>query len=248
MKLAFISDIHEDVVSLGMAIDKIHKLGADKIICLGDISGYNPKYYDYIHTRNASECLHIIRQNCDIIVPGNHDYNAIKKIPECSPGFNYPADWYELDHYEKRSIACDRLWDYDDAELQPKYRKADVAFLSQLNQFEILETENYNILLSHYAYPNLSGLVVDFYLYPDDFKKHFSFMAENNCKVSVLGHEHIPGMSCVMKDKMIIKRLGKKQGCKVPFLLMIPSVANGRNKNGFLILDTLTNKAISYRI
>src|SRR6056297_3454194 len=105
MKIAFISDIHEDVVSLSIAINKITKLTIDKIVCLGDISGYNPMYYDFINTRNASECLKILKENCDIIIPGNHDYNSIRKIPEYHPGFNYPSNWYELDYYEKKEIS-----------------------------------------------------------------------------------------------------------------------------------------------
>ncbi|MFP4664538.1 MAG: metallophosphoesterase family protein [Bacteroidales bacterium] len=248
MKLAFISDIHEDVVSLSIAMNKIHNLGVDKIICLGDIAGYNFKYYDYHHTRNASECLAILRKYCDIIVPGNHDYHAIKKIPEMSPGFNFPADWYELDYFRKKRIGGRRLWDYDDADLHPKLRTEDVDFLSGLKQYEILEAENYNLLLSHYLFPNLSGMLVDFFRFPGDFNEHFRFMSDNNCLASVTGHEHIPGLSYVSKDKASIKRMGKKQICSAPFILMAPSVANGRNKSGFMILDTITNKAMSYRI
>lgn len=248
MKIAFISDIHEDVVSLSIAINKINKLNIDKIVCLGDIAGYNPKYYDFIHTRNASECLKILRENCDIIIPGNHDYNAIRKIPDYSPGFNYPTDWYELDHFEKREIAKNRLWDYDDAELNPKFRKADVKYLSQLNQFEILKTENYNILLSHYVYPNLSGLLVDYYLYPESFDLHFGFMAENNCSIAVTGHEHTPGLSCVTENKISTKRFRRKIICTEPFVLMVPSIANGRNKSGFLVFDSLNNKAVTYKV
>jgi len=248
MKVAFISDIHEDVVSLSVALNKIRKLSADKIICLGDIAGYNFKYYDYHHTRNASECLKMLRDNCDIIVPGNHDYHAIKRIPEISPGFDFPPEWYELDHFRKKEIADRRLWDYDDADLHPKLRSEDADFLSKLNEYEILETENYDLLLSHYVFPNLSGMLVDFYRNSEDFNLHFDFMRKNKCMGAVTGHEHMPGFSCVGDNRVLIKGMGKKQTCSTPFILMAPSVADGRNKSGFMILDTITNKAMSYRI
>jgi len=164
MKLAFVSDIHEDVVSLRIAMQKIEKAKPDQIICLGDISGYNAIHYNYINTRNAHECLNIIRANCSIILLGNHDFNAIRKIPDFSPGFDYPQNWYELDYYEKKHIANNRLWSYDDAELNPKYRTSDITFLKSLNQVEILEVENQKLLLSHYVYPNITGILVDYLL------------------------------------------------------------------------------------
>ena len=37
------------------------------------------------------------------------------------------------------------------------------AFLASLPTFEVLHTPDYNILFSHYAYPNLSGFVKGFY-------------------------------------------------------------------------------------
>src|SRR6056297_770040 len=117
MKLAFISDIHEDVVSLQIAMHKIEKSKVDKIICLGDISGYSAKHYYHIQTRDAHECLNIIKQNCSVILLGNHDFHAIKKIPDISPRFNYPADWYQMDVFEKKQISQNRLWIYEDTEL-----------------------------------------------------------------------------------------------------------------------------------
>jgi predicted phosphodiesterase len=238
MKLAVISDIHEDIVSLRLAIQKIEKANVDEIICLGDISGYNPKYYNYFDTRDAHECLDVIKQNCIIILLGNHDLHAIKKLPELSPEFDYPKNWYSLDYYEKMEYAKGRILLYDDSDLAPRYSKADLEFLSDLKQYEILNTDNYNILFSHYAYPNISGLEIVYYLDHTDFSSHFKFMDKLNCKVSITGHEHTPGLCYVTKTQFRLKNFGKRKIKDSEFLLMCPSIANGRNRNGFMIYDT----------
>lgn len=243
MKLAFISDIHEDVVSLRLALSKIEKYKVDHIICLGDISGYNPIHYNYVGTRNAHECLNIVKQVCSHIVLGNHDYNAIGKIPEFSPGFDFPPDWYDLDYFEKKHIANNRLWCYEDYELKPKYSRSDIEFLSSLKQFEIFKTSQYNIFLSHYVYPNISGMLVDYYMDKENFNKHFEYMKTHGCSISINGHEHTPGLCYITPDKFKHRGFGSKTINSRPLILMCPSVADGRNRKGFLIFDTETQKA-----
>ena len=68
MKYAIITDIHEDIVNLKFAFQKIEKLGCDQVICLGDISGFCAPHYHYYDTRNATECLQLIREKCEIII------------------------------------------------------------------------------------------------------------------------------------------------------------------------------------
>ncbi|OQX96978.1 MAG: hypothetical protein B6I20_13645 [Bacteroidetes bacterium 4572_117] len=41
MKYAIISDIHEDIKSLVKVIGQIETIGADKLVCLGDITGFS---------------------------------------------------------------------------------------------------------------------------------------------------------------------------------------------------------------
>lgn len=63
-KIAIISDIHSNIEALNTVMNDIKKRNVDKIICLGDIiaKGINP-----------SECIKVIRQNCDVIIQGNCD-------------------------------------------------------------------------------------------------------------------------------------------------------------------------------
>jgi len=67
MRYAVISDIHSNLESLTACFDKIDTLDVDKIICLGDIVGYNA---------NPNECIDFIRKKGVVCIMGNHDSRA----------------------------------------------------------------------------------------------------------------------------------------------------------------------------
>lgn len=62
MKIGIISDIHSNKVALNKVLEDMPEV--DKLVCLGDIVGYGPW---------PSECVEIVRKNCDISILGNHD-------------------------------------------------------------------------------------------------------------------------------------------------------------------------------
>ncbi|MBI5643813.1 MAG: metallophosphoesterase family protein [Deltaproteobacteria bacterium] len=86
MRYAVISDIHSNLEALEAFLDQADKLKADKIICLGDIVGYNP---------NPNECIELIRKNKMQCLMGNHD-SRVAGIEDASD-FNLLAaraiDW-----------------------------------------------------------------------------------------------------------------------------------------------------------
>lgn len=67
MRYAIISDIHSNLPALRVVLDRIDSIGVDKIICLGDIVGYNA---------NPNECTQLIRDRCIASVIGNHETRA----------------------------------------------------------------------------------------------------------------------------------------------------------------------------
>ncbi len=81
MKIAIISDIHEDYISLMQAVRLIEKKKCDEVICLGDIVGFSIPFYDYIETRNGSACVKWVKNNCKYTIAGNHDLYAVRKVP-----------------------------------------------------------------------------------------------------------------------------------------------------------------------
>ncbi len=63
-RVAFISDIHSNLPALNAVLKHIDTVGADTIVCLGDIVGYGPW---------PAECVRIIREREIQTVMGNHD-------------------------------------------------------------------------------------------------------------------------------------------------------------------------------
>ena len=72
MKYALISDIHSNLQALKAALKVIEVQGVDKIVCLGDIVGYNA---------NPSECVDLVREKADVVIQGNHDNMVVTGIP-----------------------------------------------------------------------------------------------------------------------------------------------------------------------
>ncbi|MEM6784903.1 MAG: metallophosphoesterase family protein [Bacteroidota bacterium] len=64
MRLALFSDVHANLQALETVLSHIDREGADALVCLGDIVGYNA---------DAKPCLDLIRERCQIVIQGNHD-------------------------------------------------------------------------------------------------------------------------------------------------------------------------------
>lgn len=81
MKIGFISDIHDDIQSLEIALDILSGEGCDKIVCLGDITGFVIPFYRHIARRDTEACISIVKEKCSVAVAGNHDLYAVRRIP-----------------------------------------------------------------------------------------------------------------------------------------------------------------------
>jgi predicted phosphodiesterase len=238
MKLAIISDIHEDIVSLRLAIARIEKEQCDEIVCLGDISGFSEPYYPYRQMRNAHECLAVVRANCLTIIAGNHDLNAARVIPKISPLFDYPDNWYELDYFEKMEISGGRHWMYEENELDPRYSRDDIRFLTGLPEFKVMTFGDRPVFFSHYLYPNITGALKALSLNSDDINEHHKFVKAQDARLAFAGHEHNP-RGCIYTEKGM-KYIGSRK-MKVTdeeTCILIPAIASGPNRNGFCIFDT----------
>ncbi len=62
--LAFISDIHSNLIALQAVLADIKKRGIEHIVCLGDVVGYGA---------NPAECWQLVNDSCYTIIRGNHD-------------------------------------------------------------------------------------------------------------------------------------------------------------------------------
>jgi predicted phosphodiesterase len=80
MKLAIVSDIHANLEALRAVSAEISAHAVDRIVCLGDLVGYNA---------NPAECIAIIRRLDAICIAGNHDRAVTGQIT--TEGFSHTA-------------------------------------------------------------------------------------------------------------------------------------------------------------
>lgn len=71
MRLALVSDIHANLEALEATLADIASQPVDRIVCLGDIVGYNA---------SPAECVRLIRDSNSLCVAGNHDLAVCGRI------------------------------------------------------------------------------------------------------------------------------------------------------------------------
>lgn len=248
MLIGIISDIHEDIKGLEKALKILEKKGSHEIICLGDIAGYSFPHFRHHKKRDASGCLALVRQTCTLVIPGNHDLYACRKTPEANPGFIYPDGWYELDFLSRQKLAGDKIWLYEDTELESNYTESDKEYIASLPEFSLRVIDVEQILFSHYLYPDLSGSSRN--LLPDIelIESHLKFMIEQNCKLSFFGHSHVEGLWFFQDDDISRKRKVSLDINHKPSGIGVPSAVNGRNDPGIVTFDTGSGSIESFNL
>lgn len=102
MKLAVVSDIHANAPALAAVLGAIAAEKVDRIVCLGDVAGYNTE---------PGRCVRLLREAGALCIAGNHDRAVIGAIG--TAGFSDQA---------QRAVA----W------TQPRLEEATRAFLADL--------------------------------------------------------------------------------------------------------------------
>lgn len=239
MKLGIISDIHEDIVSLRKALDILNNKRCDEIICLGDIVGYSEPYYNFSDTRDASECVSVVKANCNIVIIGNHDLYAIQKLTEFNNGFKYPVDWFDLDFVKRKIFAGNRVWLYEDEESENSLTEGDKRYLMSLPEYVVKNYAGISFLFSHYLYPDISGSEARFRYKKKEMTEHLGFVNENECLIGICGHAHVDGFLSGTKNRYIWKDYGKHLHRKKLSWIIGPCIAGSTDRsNGFIIFDT----------
>lgn len=257
MKTGIVSDIHEDVVSLHKAFNLLEKHGCNEIICLGDTVGVCVHYNKYLDTRNAKECLRLVKQNCKYIIAGNHDQYAAAKVPEYRGGFHFQDNWYELGITKRRVLSNDKVWLYDD-EYDSNLEEEDKQYISALPEYIIIENNGRKFLFSHFLFPDITGSAKNF---PDSQNKlspHFNFMKMQGCTTGICGHIHAEGMIRSIEPKNSVFNLialpfkafpfGEYKLNNVSQCIAAPAVAYTDRKNGVAIFDQDNDIFITIKI
>jgi len=247
MRIAIISDIHEDLINLQLALKKIERLKCDHVVCLGDISGFTVPHHDYIDSRNASACFELVRKHCSVVISGNHDMYGAKCTPAISR-FKFPQNWYKLDYNERAAISKGRVWLYEHEELSALYTKEEQNLIKNLPEYEVAVFENIPVLFTHFIYPNLTGSEKEFYFDLEGYKQHKQFMQEKGARFSFSGHRHHPGLLIVSSSKILSKGFTRKYKLQPHDSVLIPPITRSGGKSGFCIYDTTQETVRAVRI
>jgi len=239
MKLGVIAGIHEDVLRLRQALEVLQQAGCEAIACLGDIVGYSVPYYGFLKSRDAHECVQLVKQHCQYVVAGNHDLYAVRKIPMHQKVFEYPSNWYARAWATRGELSQGRVWLYEE-ELPALLTLEDEAYLRGLPEFFALSVDTVGLMLSHYAYPDLLGDSVSFDpALPENLAQHLHFISEHRCTIGLSGHDGRDGVAIYTA----VER--RETGFGVYTLpqdeavwIQSPWVANGTYANGVMVLDT----------
>ena len=83
MKIAFITDIHANVIALKEVFKDIDKQNVDKTICLGDLVGY---------ATYPNEVINLIREKDIFTIQGNYDESTGKELMACGCDYDTQKD------------------------------------------------------------------------------------------------------------------------------------------------------------
>jgi len=228
MRYAIISDIHEDIVSLTKVMTQINELNVDKVVCLGDTTGFSDMHHLHKETKDAEACINLLKSECDIIVAGNHDLNTLDRLPG-----------YLLRHIDANSFLPRETWAYE-GEVHAVMSNESVKFLRSIPEFHIESTENCRILFSHFLYPDLTGSTIMIPKIKKELKPHFNYMTNNDCLLSFVGHSHIDGFALTGGNFVMFKDFGFKKISNKQQVIFCPALVKDEDKSGFVIFDSNT--------
>jgi len=155
VRLAILSDIHSNLEALEAALKIVEEKSPDAILCLGDIVGYGA---------NPNECIELVRQNCDIVLLGNHDAALLDQ---------------SITYYFTPLARTAILWTLS------QITEENIEFLRTLKMTATLD--RFFLVHSSPTQPETWQYIID----EEDAKPHFSSFREEICFV---GHSHIPGI------------------------------------------------------
>jgi predicted phosphodiesterase len=196
MRIAIVTDIHEDADRLVNALKLLDSDGYDQLVCLGDITGYS-KGFNY-HRADAEKCIALLREKRALVVTGNHDLNTCKKLPSYYGSYGLDEHWYAMKPEHKKQKAYRKFWLYED-EITSCQSLESLSFLEQLPEWLILETDAGRILFSHFLSPDHCGITRSFPATYIGWGKHKAFMKDHQCRFAFVGHAHPSGIAVTGK-------------------------------------------------
>lgn len=165
--IAFISDIHSNTEALGACLEEISKLGAKRIICLGDVIGYGPE---------PRKTLLTVMDVCEFSLLGNHEDGCMFYAPDFNPRARAAIEWTR-DQLNRRDAPRDetmRMWKYL-GEMRKEHREEGILLVHGSPRDPVKE----------YIVPRDAN---------DAAKLADWFERMGEAQLCFVGHSHVPGV------------------------------------------------------
>lgn len=251
MKIGIITDIHENVGSLSSSLRLAGAHKCDELVCLGDIVGYDNRFFNYYNSRSAKICLELVRSHCRWIVAGNHDLFAAGRLPSFTNGFIYPSEWFKLSPENRKITARGKVWSYE-ADAPNDLGEDDVSFLGTIPEHIIVSLSGISCLFSHYIFPDFTGSATKYIERNHQLREAWEFMTFNSIQLSFSGHSHsnftgfaYPNSGSLLKAIHPIPsnnfNLGEEMG-----IIILPPLSGEEGKTGFSIFDSDSRKLMIF--
>lgn len=244
MLLAFVSDIHEDARMLEKALHSALQHGAERIFCLGDITGYTPVNHNFESEKDAAACIALLQEYCELSIAGNHDMYTARRLTAYPAGIEYPDNWYSLSLTEKQQLSKNQIWLYEH-ELEPTLSTNQMHWLQNLPEFAEIDADGTTIGLSHYIYPDVSGSLQMGHQPNCNAREHRKLFG---CNLYFSGHLHPSGFWVQSQEKNSDwKKIGfnEKFTLKKGDYIIVPACLRHHENCGFLLCDTKKHTAVA---
>jgi diadenosine tetraphosphatase ApaH/serine/threonine PP2A family protein phosphatase len=164
---AFISDIHSNTEALSACLKEIERIGADRVICLGDIIGYGPE---------PRETLRTVMERAEFSLLGNHEHGAMFYASDFNPRARAAIDWTrdQLNRRDRPREENMRFWSYLDG-MRQEHREANMLLVHGSPRDPVRE----------YLVPRDAE---------DRDKMQGCFEVMADAQICFVGHSHIPGV------------------------------------------------------
>ncbi|MFP4555290.1 MAG: metallophosphoesterase [Bacteroidales bacterium] len=237
MRIAIITDIHEDFEMLEKALDALKTSGYDILACLGDITGFAPEFYN--HTPDANACIDLLREFADIVLAGNHDLFSAQRLPTYHLEKNIPLNWYEFTLNERYALSNNTLWLYE-KEVKPNLSPENEAFLARLHETKVIDNSHSQIMLSHFLQPDLAGVSRWFPYRVGELRPHFRLMKECETNLAFVGHCHPQGPTILSKLFWSAPNYKKTKVSRKTRIVLCPAIVRNAKPSAAIIFDTST--------
>ena len=164
--IAFISDIHSNTEALSVCLDRIKQLGAERVVCLGDVIGYGPE---------PLATLTVVMQACEFSLLGNHEEGCMYYTPDFNPRARAAIEWTkdQLNRHQPREERL-RFWKYI-GEMKKSHREGRLLFVHGSPKDPVKE----------YIVPRDA----------QDREKMTEWFAKmEDAQLCFVGHSHVPGL------------------------------------------------------